>query len=69
MRAVLRGFFQLNDGKMSSPGQLDDVQVKVFGASPTPGSWGFGVGCSGPRKVDLSREPEIELEIIHRKLL
>ncbi len=37
-RAVLRGFLQLNDWKMSSPDQVGDVQVEVLAASPSHGS-------------------------------
>ncbi len=35
---MLRGFLQLNDGKMSSTDQVGDVQVEALATSPSHGS-------------------------------
>ncbi len=41
---MLRGFLQLNDGKMSSPDQVGDIQVQALTSSPSHGSLGLGTG-------------------------
>ena len=73
---MLRGFLQLNDGKMSSSDEVGDVQVKALTASPSHGSLGPGTGriprpslswlesrrtaCGREIEVDLVRSSSLE---------
>ncbi len=66
---MLRGFLQLNDGKMCSPGQVGDVQVETLTASPSnrglrPGTEGIPRPTSSwlePRRTAGGREIEVDL--------
>ncbi len=68
-RAVLRGLLQLNDGKMSSPDQVSDVQVEALAASPSHGNLRLSTGAAPrpssswleSRRTAGGREIEVDL--------
>ncbi len=72
---MLRGFLQFNDGKISSPDQVGDVQVEALAASPLHGSLRPSTGAV-PRPLSSwleSRRPaggrEIEVDLVRSSSL